>query len=66
MRNGGIKAVPRKGDAVLFYNYDRNGAPDPRAVHSALPVTRGTKWVANFWINLTPMELLTGHCSVAR
>lgn len=56
-RDGGIRVTPRKGDAILFYNYDEQGVLDPRAVHSALPVTRGTKWVANQWVSLTPVEV---------
>ena len=56
----GVVCAPRKGDAVLFYNYDERGVIDPRAVHSALPVARGEKWVANAWVTLTPAELLAG------
>ena len=51
---------PRRGDACIFYNYDPDGVIDPRAVHSALPVRRGEKWVANAWVSLTPAELLAG------
>ena len=49
---------PRRGDAALFYNFDASGRLDPRAVHSALPVRDGEKWVANFWVTLTPEEIM--------
>jgi prolyl 4-hydroxylase len=65
-RDGGVRVAPRKGDALLFYNYDEAGVIDPRAVHAALPVTRGEKWVANFWLSLTPVELLLGLDGMAR
>ena len=54
----GVLVSPRKGDAVLWYNYDTSGRLEPRAVHCAMPVTKGEKWVANFWISITPAELL--------
>lgn len=55
----GVLVRPRKGDALLWYNYDASGCPDPRAVHSALPVGEGmTKLAANHWISFTPLELL--------
>ena len=55
----GVNVSPRRGDAVLWYNYDADGKLDPRAVHCAKPVTSGQKWAANHWISLTPEELLT-------
>ena len=57
---------PVKGDAILFYNFDEGGVIDPRAVHSALPVERGEKWVANHWISLTPTEILMGLEEMAK
>lgn len=60
MRDGGLKVAPRKGDAILFYNYDRNGVMDPRAIHAALPVSRGHKFIANYWISISPHEMLSG------
>ena len=54
----GVLVSPRKGDAVLWYNYDVSGRLEPRAVHCAMPVTKGEKWIANFWISITPAELL--------
>ena len=47
---GGIKVVPVKGDAVLFYNLLEDGNTDDLALHAALPVWRGEKWLANFWV----------------
>lgn len=55
----GVVVAPRKGDAVLWYNYDSSGRPDPRAVHAALPVVSGEKWAANHWVSRTPKELLS-------
>ena len=48
-----------RGDAVLWYNFDQQGSLDPRAVHAALPISEGgEKWAANFWVSVTPDELL--------
>lgn len=47
---GGIKVTPVKGDAVLFYNLLPDGNSDDLALHAALPVWRGEKWLANFWV----------------
>ena len=46
----GIRVVPKPGRAVLFYNLDEDNNPDPHAVHSALPVTRGEKFLCNMWL----------------
>lgn len=47
---GGIKVVPKKGNAVLFYNLLKDGNGDDLALHAALPVHHGEKWLANFWV----------------
>ena len=47
---GGIKVTPVKGDAVLFYNLLEDGNADDLSLHAALPVWRGEKWLANFWV----------------
>mmetsp|Transcript_11491 Transcript_11491/g.17493 ORF Transcript_11491/g.17493 Transcript_11491/m.17493 type:complete len:501 (-) Transcript_11491:167-1669(-) len=47
---GGFKVKPVKGDAVLFYNLLEDGNGDDLALHAALPVWRGEKWLANFWV----------------
>lgn len=47
---GGIKITPVKGDAVIFYNLLDDGNGDDLSLHAALPVWRGEKWLANFWV----------------
>lgn len=46
----GIKVHPGKGSAVLFYNLLEDGNGDDLALHAALPVVDGEKWLANFWV----------------
>lgn len=46
----GIKVHPGKGSAVLFYNLLPDGNGDDLALHAALPVREGEKWLANFWV----------------
>lgn len=48
--NGGLRVHPEQGSAVLFYNLDEALEVDIAAIHSALPLVRGEKWIANFWI----------------
>ena len=43
-----VKAI--KGKAILFYNVDRQGNPDPRSLHGGAPVIAGEKWVATLWL----------------
>jgi hypothetical protein len=38
------------GDALIFWNVDGLGQPDPRALHAGLPPTRGQKWVLSQWM----------------
>jgi len=46
----GFKVMPKKGDAVLFYNLLEDGNGDDLALHAALPALEGEKWLANFWV----------------
>lgn len=46
----GFKVSPVKGSAVIFYNLLEDGNGDDLALHAALPVQRGEKWLANYWI----------------
>lgn len=45
--------TPKKCNAVLFYNLLEDGNGDSLALHAALPVTAGEKWLANFWVRST-------------
>ncbi len=45
-----MKVKPAKGTAVLFYNLLEDGNGDDLALHAALPVVEGEKWLANFWV----------------
>lgn len=46
----GFKVRPKKGSAVLFYNMLEDGNADYLALHGALEVLKGEKWLANFWV----------------
>ena len=51
----GLKLRLRRGDAILVGNVDREGRPDPDAIHAGLPVTRGEKLLASRWIRAGPV-----------
>lgn len=46
----GFKIRPKKGTGAVFYNLLEDGNGDDLSLHAALPVTKGEKWLANFWI----------------
>lgn len=48
--NAGFKLRPKKGTAAFFYNLLPDGNGDDLSLHAALPVTKGEKWLGNFWI----------------
>lgn len=53
----GITVQPRLGQALLWFNMDLprqqhgRGEVDERLRHTGLPVVRGDKWVANWWLH---------------
>lgn len=49
-----IKFRGAPGDAVYFANVKTDGTPDYLTSHSALPPTRGRKWVLSQWIRAKP------------
>ena len=49
-----IKFRGSPGDAVYFANVLTDGSPDYLTSHSALPPTRGRKWVLSQWIRAKP------------
>jgi prolyl 4-hydroxylase len=50
LSDGGIKVIPKKGSAVLFYNLLEDGNGDDLSLHAALPCKKGEKWLANYWV----------------
>jgi prolyl 4-hydroxylase len=38
------------GDALIFYNLDAAGRPDPHTLHAGLPTKNGEKWLLSQWI----------------
>jgi len=61
--NMGISVWPKKGDAVLWYNVDRNGYPDRFAWHGGCPVIVGSKWILNKWIR-QKQQMIKFPCSL--
>ncbi|XP_005410420.2 PREDICTED: transmembrane prolyl 4-hydroxylase [Chinchilla lanigera] len=56
---GNLLVKPRQGTAVFWYNYLPDGQGwvgdvDDYSLHGGCLVTRGTKWIANNWINVDP------------
>jgi prolyl 4-hydroxylase len=47
---GGFKIIPKRGNAVVFYNLLEDGNGDIDSLHASLPVLSGDKWLANFWV----------------
>jgi hypothetical protein len=48
---------PRKGDALFWYNLNRDGHGNEETLHAGCPVLLGNKWVMNVWINAAGQEL---------
>lgn len=53
----GLKIRPKKGDAIMFWNRTPDFVLDPLALHSSLPVIKGTKWSITRWIRERGMWL---------
>ncbi|XP_008564032.1 PREDICTED: transmembrane prolyl 4-hydroxylase, partial [Galeopterus variegatus] len=58
---GNLRIKPRQGTAVFWYNYLPDGQGwvgevDDYSLHGGCLVTRGTKWIANNWINVDPSQ----------
>ena len=57
----GFTVQPKKGKAVVWpaTHNERPFEQDHRTHHEALPVTKGTKYAANFWIH--QYDYVTAH-----
>ncbi|GBF94788.1 prolyl 4-hydroxylase-like [Raphidocelis subcapitata] len=53
--NGTLAVVPRKGDALLFWDMLPDGKTIcRRSLHASCPTLKGTKWTATKWIHNKP------------
>jgi prolyl 4-hydroxylase len=43
-------ALPKKGDAIFFYNTDAEGRLFKDSQHGGMQVGAGNKWIANIWV----------------
>lgn len=48
--NLNFSVVPKKGSAVYFEYFDKDGQVDPQTLHGGLPVLAGEKWIATKWM----------------
>eukprot|EP00795_Rhopilema_esculentum_P004253 gene4253-20446_t len=57
-----VVVKPEKGKAILWYNHHRRkesgwmGQIDYRSFHGGCNVWKGQKWIANNWINVSPIR----------
>jgi prolyl 4-hydroxylase len=50
----GLRYRGGRGDALVFFNVDEQGLPDPRTLHAGLPPTAGEKWALSQWCHDRP------------
>eukprot|EP00913_Durusdinium_trenchii_P000440 g403.t1 len=67
----GLKVRPRKGTAVLWYNFLATGRGDRNSLHAGCPVgPNETKWSGNKWVRNkpwgTPGHWMPGHPALKR
>lgn len=48
----------KAGDALLFWNVEPNGKPDPRTLHAGTPPMAGEKWLLSKWVRSRPVPLI--------
>merc|ERR1712194_632613 len=53
----GLKARPKKGRVILWYNFHPDGTGDQNSEHGGCPPQKGlTKWSGNKWIGTKPLR----------
>ncbi|KAI8054337.1 hypothetical protein BDF22DRAFT_654520 [Syncephalis plumigaleata] len=55
-----MEILPKKNDAVLWYNMDINDVGDDRTMHGGLPVEAGEKYAINIW-QCKQIPYMTSH-----
>ncbi|MDZ7865647.1 2OG-Fe(II) oxygenase [Acidovorax sp.] len=48
----GLKFSPRKGQALIWNNLDKESAQNPHSLHQGLPVINGEKFIVTKWFRL--------------
>ncbi|KAH8368744.1 hypothetical protein KR084_010600 [Drosophila pseudotakahashii] len=46
-----IAVEPKKGNALIWFNLNHAGDPDPLTEHSVCPVVMGSRWTISKWIH---------------
>ncbi|KAH8328018.1 hypothetical protein KR067_003070, partial [Drosophila pandora] len=46
-----LSIEPKKGSALIWFNLNNAGDPDPMSEHSACPVVLGSRWTISKWIH---------------
>nr|AAM12247.1 AT28279p [Drosophila melanogaster] len=46
-----IAVQPKKGNALIWFNLNHAGEPDPLTEHSVCPVVLGSRWIISKWIH---------------
>ena len=46
----GVRVVPEKGSALIFYDCTPSGELDEKTLHTGAPVLAGEKWIATKWL----------------
>ncbi|MDT9599413.1 prolyl hydroxylase family protein [Sphingosinicella rhizophila] len=52
--NVDVKVTPRTGNLLAWNNMDELGMPNPRSLHTGMPVEAGTKYVITKWYRERP------------
>lgn len=50
-----VKFKPKQGTAVIWNNLYKNGIPNPKTLHEALPPVSGHKYVLTKWVRSWPL-----------
>jgi prolyl 4-hydroxylase len=51
----GFRHKGRKGDALFFWNVQKDGSLDRQTLHAGLPPTTGEKWLLSQWVRNKPV-----------
>ena len=55
----GVRAVPRKGMALIWNNMNPDGSPNTATLHEGMPVVEGVKYIVTKWFRESPWTAAT-------